>query len=230
VPHTFGCPAEIDKIIGLGIPVIEDATQALGENYLEKKLGSYGLISIFSLYSSKMITTGTGGILLTDSKEIFDKIKFLGDYEVTVVEQRFSESSDYHIQYNYKMSDLNAILGISQLDQIDDFIKRRKEIAKIYNNAFKDLAELPVEAENHTFWRYPIKIKKDQVSLIKKALEQGIELGRGVHPALHRFLKLDNNQFLNTEKACSSLIVLPTYPSFKEEEIDYLVEKLKEIL
>ena len=230
VPYVFGYPAEIDKIVALGIPVIEDATQSIGGLYKGKKLGSYGVISVFSLHHSKMLAVGEGGILLTDSKEIFDKVNFLGDYDHTVISQRLTAPSEYHIQYNYKMSDLSALLGISQLAQIPQFIKRRKEITKIYKKAFKGLAEIPDDPKDHIFWRYTVKTKKDPREIIREALKYGIELGRGGYPLLHHFLKLDGKEFPNTEEAVSSLFVVPLYPSLTNKEIDYIIKVVKKIL
>lgn len=235
VPHVFGYPAEIDKIVALGIPVIEDATQSLGGFYKGKKLGSFGEISIFSLHHSKMLATGEGGILVTNSKKILDKVKFLGDYETTVISQRLAKPSKYHIQYNYKMSDLSARLGISQLSQMPQFIKKRKEIAKIYTKAFKEFAdkgiiEIPNNPENHIFWRYPVKIKKNPKEVIKKALEYGIELGRGGYPLIHQYLSFDPKKFPNTEETTRSLFVIPAYPSLTDKEINYLIKIVKKII
>jgi perosamine synthetase len=230
VPHMFGFPAEINKIISLGVPVIEDATQSLGGTYLGKKLGSYGVISIFSLHHSKMMTTGAGGILLTDSKELIDKAKLLADYEFSVVQQRLSPPEDYNIQYNYKMSGLNAALGISQLNQLSEFVQKRKKTAKLYNSYFKNTAEIPAILKENIFWRYPIKTKKDSKEVIKTALSHGIELGRGVYPPLHQYLKMSDSSFENTKKAIDSLVVLPIYPSLTEKEINYLLKIVKKII
>ena len=230
VPHMFGFPAEIEKIVNLGIPVIEDATQSFGGLYKGKKIGSFGAISIFSTHYSKMITTGTGGVLATDSEDLFKKAKFYGDYESTIVSQRLKGADNYQVQYNYKNSDLNAVLGISQLDQINHFIKRRKEIAKIYGKLLKGTAELPLFSEENIFWRYVIEIKKNPIAVIKEAKKYGIDLGRGVYPPLHQYLKMNDDLFPNTKKALSSLIALPIYPSLTNKEINYLMKILNKIL
>ena len=230
VPHMFGFPAEIEKIIKLGIPVIEDATQSLGGEYLGKKLGSYGAISIFSVHSSKMMTTGTGGVFVTDSENLYKKAKFFGDYESTIVEQRLKKPDSYNVQYNYKISDLNVYLGISQLDQLNQFVKKRKSIAGIYSKALNGSAKLPVLSKENIFWRYVIKIDKNPIDVIKEATKYGIEIGRGVYPPLHQYLKINDELFKNTKKAISQLIALPIYPSLTDKEINYLIKVLKKIL
>lgn len=230
VPHMFGHPAEIDKIINLGIPVIEDATISLGGSYKNKKIGTFGEISLFSFHYSKMITTGEGGILLTDSKELFEKIRFLADKETTVISQRLDPCPDYHVQYNYKMSGLSSLLGISQISQIDEFVEKRKKTAQIYTKHLKGLAEVPIYFKDNIFWRYIIKVKKDPSEIIVEGLKYGVELGRGLYPPLHKYLKMDDKLFPNTSKATRSLIALPIYPSLTSAEINYLIRTVKKIL
>lgn len=230
VPHMFGNPAEIDKICTLGISVIEDATQSLGGEYLGKKLGSYGAVSIFSLHHSKMMTTGSGGMLFADSKELIDKAKFLSDYEFSVVKQRLSQPDDYNVQYNYKMAGLNVALGISQLSQLNGFVQKRKKIAKLYESHLKNIAEIPAVSKENVFWRFPVKTKKDPKEVIEKALKHGIELGRGVYPPLHQYLNMQDSLFENTKKAIDSLVVLPIYPSLTAKEADYLIKIVKKVI
>jgi perosamine synthetase len=230
VPHMFGYPARIDKIISLGVPVIEDATLSFGGSYKGKRIGTFGEISLFSFHYSKMITTGEGGILLTDSKELFEKIKFLADKEATVISQRLDAYPSYHVQYNYQMNGLGALLGISQISQIDEFVKKRKKIAQIYTKHLKGLAEVPLYFKDNIFWRYIIKTKKKPQEIIKEGQKHGIELGRGLYPPLHQYLKIDDRLFPNTNKAISSVIALPIYPSLNKKEIDYIVKILKKIL
>jgi len=224
VPHMFGLPAEIDKISSLGVPIIEDGTQALGGKYRGKKIGSLGIISFFSLHSSKMMSTGAGGIFLTDSKKLFEKAKFFGDYESKVVSWRLKSPGSYKVQYNYKMSPVNAVLGVSQLTQIDEFVEKRRDVAKIYASSFKNAAEATAASENNVFWRYIIKVNKNPKKIIEESLKRGVELGRGVYPPLHRYLKIKASLFPNTEKAVSSVIAVPIYPSLDKKEIDYIIK------
>lgn len=230
VPHMFGYPAEIDKIIGLGVPVIEDATLSLGGSYHNKKIGNFGEISLFSFHYSKMMTTGEGGILLTDSKELFEKIRFLADKESTVISQRLDSRPEYHVQYNYMMNGLGSVLGISQLSQLDGFVKKRKEIAHIYSQQLKNITEVPVLFKDNIFWRYIIKTKRDSQEVIKEGLKYGIQFGRGVYPPLHKYLKMDDELFPNTKKTISSIIAVPLYPSLNKKEIRYIIETLKKTL
>lgn len=230
VPHAFGYPAEIDRIITLGIPVVEDAAQALGGFYHNKKIGNFGEISLFSFHYSKMMTTGEGGILLTNSKELFEKIRFLADKESTVISQRLDPHPDYHVQYNYMMDGLSSVLGISQLNQIDEFVKKRKEIAQIYTQSLKEIAEVPLFFKDNVFWRYIIRTKKDSREVIKEGLKYGIELGRGVYPPLHQYLRMSDRLFPNTKKAISSIIAVPIHPSLNKKEIHYIIKILKKIL
>ncbi|MDD2731831.1 MAG: aminotransferase class I/II-fold pyridoxal phosphate-dependent enzyme [Candidatus Pacebacteria bacterium] len=229
VPHAFGFPAQIDKIISLGIPVIEDATQSLGGSLDNKKLGSFGEVSVFSFHQSKMMTTGEGGMLLTDSEDLFKKAEFLCNYEATLVSQRTELKPKYSIQYNYMMNPLGALLGLSQLRQLDDFIEKRRRIAEIYTNELKNKVLAPIEFNNNVFWRYIIETENPKAA-IEKAKDYEIELGRGVYPALHQLIGINPLDFPNTEKALSSLMALPIYPSLKEQEIDYLLKALKKIL
>lgn len=230
VPHMFGYPAEIDKIISLGIPVIEDATISLGGSFKNKKIGTFGEISIFSFHYSKMITTGEGGILLTDSKELFEKIRFLADKETTVISDRVNPCPDYHVQYNYKMSGLSSLLGISQISQINEFVKKRKKIAQIYTKHLKELAEVPIYFKDNIFWRYIIRTKKSPEELIKEGLKYGVELGRGLYPPLHKYLEMNDELFPNTKKAISSVVAVPLYPSLSKKEIDYILKIIKKII
>ncbi|MDP3883022.1 MAG: DegT/DnrJ/EryC1/StrS family aminotransferase [Candidatus Staskawiczbacteria bacterium] len=230
VPHMFGYPAEIDKIINLKIPVIEDATLSLGGAFGGKKIGTFGEISLFSFHYSKMITTGEGGILLTDSRELFERMKFFADKEATVISQRLDENPDYHVQYNYQMNGLGALLGQSQINQIDEFVRKRKNIAQIYTKHLKELTEVPVFFKDNIFWRYIIGTKKDSQELIKEGLKYGIEFGRGVYPPLHKYLKISDELFPNTKKTISTVMAVPIYPSLNKDEINYVIKILKKIL
>ncbi|MBM4272745.1 MAG: DegT/DnrJ/EryC1/StrS aminotransferase family protein, partial [Deltaproteobacteria bacterium] len=122
IPHMFGLPADMEEILSLGIPVIEDCAQSLGSRYRDSCTGRLGTLSIFSFYATKMIATGEGGMVLSDDESLLEKIRDLRDYD---------EKELYTVRYNYKMTDFQAAFGISQLKKLFSFIKRRKEIADI---------------------------------------------------------------------------------------------------
>ena len=129
LPHMFGLAADIHEIQELGIPIIEDCAQSIGAEYHDKKVGSFGELSIFSFYATKMICTGEGGMILSNSKELLERIRDLHNYDF---------KPDYKVRYNYKLTDLQAALGISQMNHLPHFIKKRQQIAGIYNKEFKD--------------------------------------------------------------------------------------------
>ncbi len=110
VPHMFGCPADMDGIMELNIPIIEDCAQSIGAVYKGKKLGSFGDLSIFSFFATKMMTTGHGGMVLTDSPELLKKLEDLTTYD---------EREEYGIAYNFELTDFQAAKPRSQLNRLD---------------------------------------------------------------------------------------------------------------
>ncbi len=219
VPHMFGVPAELDEIKELGIPIIEDCAHSLGGNYKGKKLGSIGDISIFSFYATKMISTGQGGMVLTSNKKLADKVKDLTTYD---------GRKKYKVAYNYDMSDINASIGISQLDQLNDFLNRRREIEKRYNEEFINTnLILPKVVEGSVPYRYVIRTedekgRKKLESLLKK---KEIFAEKPVFKLLHDYMKEDLS-YPNAEKAYSTALTIPLYPYLTEENISYVVYNL----
>jgi perosamine synthetase len=123
VPHLFGAAADLDKLLKLDVPIIEDCAQAVGGTYHQKLLGTFGDIAIFSFYATKVMATGEGGMVTSKSPEIIERIRDLKTYDGKEADK---------VRYNYKMTDVQAALGEVQLGRLDDFIEQRRKIARQY--------------------------------------------------------------------------------------------------
>jgi len=224
VPHIFGAPAKVDKFLEFGIPVIEDCAQAIGATYKGRKLGSFGDIAIFSFYATKVMATGEGGMVITDKNDLFQKARDL---------REFDERQDYRPRYNYKMTDLQAGLGLSQLERLPEFIERRKEIARRYDEGFSGCnfvrpTQSP-EAE-HIFFRYVVKVTGELDGYISELKRKGIEAKRPVFRPLHQYLGLPGDQFPKTEMVYEKALSIPIYPSLGDEEVEFIIKSVREIL
>ncbi|UCC38724.1 MAG: DegT/DnrJ/EryC1/StrS aminotransferase family protein [Candidatus Aminicenantes bacterium] len=222
VPYMFGCPAEIDEFLELGIPVVEDCAQAIGADFKGRKVGSFGLMSVFSFYATKLLTSGEGGMVLSDSEDLISKIENLRDYD---------DRDDYTLRFNYKMMDIQASLGMSQLSSLEKFISRRREIAERYFKEFKDRNfSLPIrkEEKEHIYYRFIVKAREDASSYLEALQARKVMCRRPVYIPLHVYLNLSG--FPNTMEAWQKTISIPLYPSLTEKEIKKIVDVVKEIL
>lgn len=221
VPHMFGCPAEIDKLSETGIPIIEDCAQAIGATFKGQKVGSFGLISVFSFYATKVLTSAEGGMILSDSEDLISKIKDLRDYD---------NKNDYILRYNYKMTDIQASLGLSQLSFLGKFIDKRREIATRYFQEFKNCNfRLPIwkDGNDHIYYRFVIKTKSDASGYLEKLQQKKVMCRRPVYIPLHVYLNLSG--FPHTMEAWQKTISIPLYPSLTEKEIEKIIAVAKEI-
>jgi perosamine synthetase len=239
VPHMFGTPADIVRLRKLGISIIEDATHSLGARVAGKQVGSLGDIGVFSFHYSKMISTGQGGIALTNSQRYYSKMRQLNNYDDEVVKMRFAAEKelskyDYEASFSYKMTDMQAALGLSQLKNLDRFILRRFEIALMYddilNSANIEKPHIHAAYEKQVFFRYIIQISKDVEPVARKLLSKGIEIGRGVYPLLHYFTKDPKERFPNAEKCIRTLISVPIYPSLTDADARFIATEVKKVV
>lgn len=220
VPHMFGTPAELDELLDLGIPIVEDCAQSLGAEYKKHMVGSFGKLSVYSFYATKMITTGEGGMVLTNNDEVYDKIMEVREYD---------KKSLSTIRYNYKMSDIQAALGLSQLKKLTFFIQRRREIAAIYNERFSKCdITLPCTPphKNPVFYRYLVMIEKLEL-IQKEAKKNGIICEKPVWKPLHK--SVPSTMCPNSDYAHNHSLSIPLYPSLTKEEVNYLTRKLEAI-
>ncbi|MCX7982785.1 MAG: DegT/DnrJ/EryC1/StrS family aminotransferase [Syntrophales bacterium] len=220
VPHMFGLPAELDRLSHLGINIIEDCAQSLGSVYRGKMTGSLGRLSIFSFYATKVIATGEGGMVLTDEDNLAENLRELRDYD---------EKKTDKTRFNYKLTDLQAALGRSQLSKLHFFISRRREIAHMYHEVLrKGGFSLPqaLEGRQHIYFRYCIQAEKADL-FIGEMAAKGIKCRRPVYQTIHRYLGLDNYPI--ADKVWQKTVSLPIYPGLTDEEVLYICDTLTEL-
>jgi perosamine synthetase len=224
VPHTFGFPADVKAIRNLGYPVIEDCAQSLGGKLNDKKLGTFSEISIFSFYATKMITSGDGGMVLTDNKEIYEKVRNYRYYG--------HKKNHKFLAYNYHLTNLPAALGLSQLDNLKKWVEERKKLAKIYDHYFEKESGINIDFSNKKqsiYFRYPIQLeKRDQLK--EKLKQEDIYTGYGVLEGLHQLQNYPDKNFPNTAKFLKQILSLPLYPSLKESDIEFIAKKVLKII
>jgi dTDP-4-amino-4,6-dideoxygalactose transaminase len=218
VPHIFGMPAELDKLLELGIPIIEDCAQSLGAEYKGRKVGCWGELAIFSFYATKMITTGEGGMVLTNNSEFYSRMNDARDCD---------NKPPIPTRYNYKMTDFQASLGLSQLKKLQWFVERRRQIASLYTDKFSQYdITVPREFSDRksVFFRYVVLVEK-LGHVQKNAKERGVMCERPIWKPLHK--SLPGIACPNSDYAYDHALSLPLYPSLSEEEVQYLVENLE---
>ncbi len=165
IPHIYGFPCEMDKILNIckkyKLYLIEDAAEMIGQTYNNKPCGSFGDISTFSFYANKHITTGEGGMIFTNNKDYYKKFNSFKNLSFGK-KDRFNHSD---ISWNYRITNMQAALGVSQVNRLNKIIKTKKKIGKFYYEKFKNNKNLIIQpikfdyAEN-IFWIYGIVLKK----------------------------------------------------------------------
>ena len=221
VPHMFGLPADIREIVALGVPVIEDCAQALGSRYGGAPTGSFGVLSVFSFYATKVICTGEGGMVAANDLQLLERIRDLRDYD---------EKDDCLLRYNYKLTDLQAALGLSQIRRLPVLIERRRAIARQYDVLLREcLLPAPVcpPDREHIYYRYVIR-SKQAAELLAAGEEAGIAYRRPVFKPLHHYL--GTTGYPETEAAFIETVSLPIYPSLSDAEVETILQSLRSIL
>lgn len=224
VPHMFGLPARMEKFRDLDVPIIEDCAQAIGASINGKQVGTFGDVAICSFYATKVITTGEGGMVLSDNEAILEKIKDLRDYD---------EKSPYKTRYNYKMTDVQATMGITQLRKLPKFIDTRRLIADFYDHALADLpVVLPPKQEGYEsiYFRYVARLNSDIEDFMKEMEGRDIICRHPVYKSLHQLLNLNHASFSQTEQLCANTVSIPIYPMLAAQDREQIVDVMKDIL
>jgi len=243
-----GHPCAIDEIEKIarehGLLLIEDACHALGTSYKGRKIGTFADMTVFSFHPVKPITTGEGGAVVTENSELYAKLRLLRSHGITRdVGDMFGEGASwgYDMQLlgrNYRMTDIQAALGVSQLRKIDSFIERRNELAALYTRALSDLEwlDLPRTQEHvtHGWHLYTILLKGlERSTLFPYLKERGIGVNVHYIPTYkfsyyQRHYPQNANTFPSTEDIFSRIITLPLYPGMSDEDVEYVSVRLHE--
>lgn len=173
IVHIYGLPVDVTPIIKVArkrkILVIEDAAEQIGQTYKNKPIGSFGDISTFSFFINKHITTGEGGMICTNSKKLKDRFEILRNISFQPKKQKFIHEE---LGWNYRMTNMQAAIGLAQLEKIKFFIKLKRKMGNFYNKKFHnlDVLQLPISKNNFSeniYWVYPIIIKDKKISAKK---------------------------------------------------------------
>lgn len=237
--HLYGHPANMSAIMTLAkkyrLVVIEDAAEAHGALFAGRCVGSFGHINCFSFFGNKTMTTGEGGMVVTDDEEVAKKIKYLGEGG-----RDRTKNVYYHtvLGYNYAMTNLQAAVGVAQLERIREFVSRKRKIAMLYKKEFKnvDLIEVSPEVKGakSNYWMFSIvlknKVKISRDDLIVKLQSNGIETRPFFHP-MHQIPYMKTKEkFPVAEFLAANGLNLPSGVKLTEKEIIYIVKKVKKIL
>lgn len=247
--HFTGQPCKMDAIHEIAkkhnLLVIEDAAHALGADYKGKKIGSISDMTTFSFHPVKHITTGEGGMITTNSKELYDKLVLFRSHGITR-DERFLEKNEggwYYEQldlgYNYRITDIQCALGISQMKKLERFVERRQEIAKRYNEAFADIKGIQIpkqEAGCHNSWHlYVIQVlEKDRKEVFDALRSKNIGVNVHYIPVYkHPYYQKNGYEKVccrNAEQYYANAISIPMYPLLSKEEQEYVIETIKEVI
>lgn len=255
VPVDFtGQPVNIDEINAIAkkynLIVIEDGAHSLGAEYKGKKTGSLVDMTTFSFHPVKHITTGEGGVITTNNKELYEKLKLFRTHGITRDKQILynkNEGSWYYEQlelgYNYRITDIQCALGISQLNKIDKFLRRRREIAEKYNEYLKDIdgIVLPYQEEyiKSSWHLYVIQLELEKFKVGRREIFEALKaenIGVNVHyiPVYYHpyYQKLGYKKGLcpNAEKLYERIITIPLYPKMTDKDVKDVVEALDRVL
>lgn len=241
VVHIGGHPVDMKPIKEFcreqGLFLIEDAAHAHGSEYNGKKCGAFSDAACLSFFPTKLMTTGEGGVIVTNNDELAEKCRNIANQGRGTL-----YTSDVAVDgFNFRMSDVNACIGLVQLKHLDEWIENRRRMAKIYSDLLSGVnwIETPVERKyaKTNYYKYPCTIRKDfavHLSKVKERLEQnGVSCGMGVFwPPLHRTSfygkDLSVEDYPVAEDVLPRQLCLPMYSTIKEDEVRYVVDSLKE--
>jgi perosamine synthetase len=244
VVHIYGLPVDMDPLLSIAkrysLKVVEDSAEMHGQTYKGKKCGSFGDLSTLSFYPNKHITTGEGGMILTDDAVLADRCRSLRNL-CFVPERRFVH---YELGYNGRMTNMQAAIGLAQFERIDEFIVKKRQIGSLYQALLKDvpMVTLPLahtEYAENIYWVFGIVLNPEFPHDAEYVMKQLGKLGVGTRPffwGMHEQPVLKKYHFYKDEKlpVCENIsrrgFYLPSGLAITEPQIRYVAEKFKQVI
>lgn len=233
VVHLYGHPCEMDELTALcrenDIFMIEDCAEAIGSEYKGKKVGSFGDVSCFSFFGNKTITTGEGGMLLTNDISLYDRAKRIKDQGNAKYRMYWSDI----VGYNFRMTNIQAAIGCAQLERIDEFVKKKILVGQKYRDGFLNYPIKTLEPVGdviHTYWMCNILLERAELrDELRTYLEdKGIETRPTFYPVHTMPMYSQKYQKHNNAEHISYRgINLPSYPELSDEELEYVISSVK---
>jgi perosamine synthetase len=239
--HLFGHPVNMRALMKIArkynLKVIEDCAESHGASYRGKITGSFGDMGCYSFYANKIITTGEGGMVITNSNSLYKKLKLLRN--LAFENPRFKHRQ---LGYNFRMTGYQAAMGLAQTRNLNDIIQKKRKVAHTYNKYLRDIEglQLPVERKNYknVYWVYAINILPsfgiDRDELIKKLKNEGIETrtffcSMTDQPCLKKIKKFKKIKTPIASRIWKTGIYLPSSPSLNNKTIEFIAKKIKKI-
>ncbi len=242
VVHLYGHPADMNPIMKIArkhdLNVIEDCAEAHGATYNGKNIGTFGDVSCFSFYGNKIITTGEGGICLTDNDELADRMRMLRDHGMRPNNRYWHDE----IGFNYRMTNIQAAIGLAQVSKIDHQIEKRRKLAKAYAENLHDVEGLALHPEmswaKGVYWLYSVLVKTNKKNVSRDRLsrilsDKGVDNRRFFYPAgmMPPYKEyVGKRSFPVSAELSNTGMNLPSSSSVTTEEIEYIARIIRETL
>ncbi len=241
--HIYGHPVDMDPLMEIagrrGLTVVEDASEAHGASYKGRRLGTYGQVSTFSFYANKVITTGEGGMVLTDEEHVAARARSFRNLCFDA-ERRFHHED---LGNNYRMTNLQAAIGVGQLERIDEMIARKRAVAATYRRRLADVPGVRLQAEQSwarsIWWMVAVELtdpRGPNADLVMERLKRD-EIGarhffKGLHrqPALTKLGFFQGEAYPHTDRAYEYGFYLPSSPKLTEEQIAFVCDRLRKAI
>jgi len=247
-----GQPADLDELRAIaesyGLILIEDAAHTLGATYMGRPVGSISDLTTFSTHPVKHITTGEGGMVTTDNKELAQKMRWFRNHGITTDHRQRAEKGGWFYEmvvlgYNYRLSDINCALGLSQLSKLDMWLERRREIAACYNSAFSEIpaiTPLVQRSDRKSAWHiYVIQLNLERLRVGRAKVFTALwaeGIGVNVHyipvywHPYYRQLGYKKRLCPVAEAAYERLLTLPLFPAMSDKDIEDVIEAVRKVI